>query len=183
MESKNKPIFREILSWLLWLGGAVLLALVIRTYIFTLVVVDGNSMETTLHNGEVMAVSILHYGVGTPKRGDVVVCNYPGSTEHYVKRVIGLPGEQIEVRDQVVYINGSPVNEPYLYEPPYENTPSQVIPQGYYFVMGDNRNHSSDSRMVGPIEESEIIGRTLAVLWPPQSMRGLPNDISITAKE
>lgn len=173
----------EIASWLLWLGGAVLVALLVRQYLFTFVVVDGSSMERTLSDGDVLAVSIVKYHIGKPERGDVVVCDYPGKEEHYVKRIIGLPGEEIEIMDGVVSINGMALSEPYIAEEPLLDLPKQIVPESSYFVMGDNRNHSNDSRSVGPIEEDLLMGKAFAVAWPLRSIRAMHNTVALAAEQ
>ncbi|MFA5375153.1 MAG: signal peptidase I [Dehalococcoidia bacterium] len=129
-------------------------------------VVEGSSMETNLHDGERLIVVKAAYWFGEPQRGDVIIFTHPldpGRT--LVKRVIGLPGEQIEIKNGVVYINGSSLDEPYI-----KGTTSSLsrteVPDGYYFVMGDNRQASSDSRSWGLLPEGNIIGRVWLLYWP-----------------
>jgi len=129
-------------------------------------VVEGSSMETNLHDGERLIVVKAAYWFGEPQRGDVIIFTHPldpGRT--LVKRVIGLPGEQIEIKNGVVYINGSSLDEPYI-----KGTTSSLsrteVPDGYYFVMGDNRQASSESRSWGLLPEGNIIGRVWLLYWP-----------------
>lgn len=136
--------------------------------------IDGSSMEPNLHNGEFVIVSKLNYRFGEPERGDVVVFDYPKNiTQEYIKRVVGLPGETISVEDGKVYVDGQLLQEPYIAQPPrYEG--SWEVPAGSLFVLGDNRNNSSDSHDWGVVPEDNLIGEALLVYWPPPSW-GLVN--------
>ncbi len=131
--------------------------------------IDGSSMEPNLHHGEFVIVSKVNYRIGEPERGDVVVFDFPRNiTKEYIKRVIGLPGEQILIKDGVVYVDGEAINEPYLMmEPRYEG--DWVVPEGSLFVLGDNRNNSSDSHNWGMVPMENVIGEALLVYWPPES--------------
>lgn len=129
-------------------------------------VVEGSSMEANLHDGQRLIVVKAAYWFGEPQRGDIVIFTHPLDSERtLVKRIIGLPGEQIEIRDSVVYINGSPLDEPYV-----RGTTSSFsitdVPDGCYFVMGDNRQASSDSRSWGLLPGENIIGRAWLLYWP-----------------
>jgi signal peptidase I len=129
-------------------------------------IVEGSSMEANLHDGERLIVVKAAYWFGEPQRGDVIIFTHPLDPERtLVKRVIGLPGEQIEIKNGVVYINGSSLDEPYI-----KGTTSPLskteVPEGYYFVMGDNRQASSDSRSWGLLPEGNIIGRVWLLYWP-----------------
>ena len=134
----------------------------------------------TLENGDRMIVNKFSYKIGEPKRFDIVVFHAPEQKD-YIKRVIGLPGDYIEYKDDQLYINGEPIDEPYLDEYKAKITegnltydfnlkdidPSlDVIPEGYVFVMGDNRQYSKDSRHIGIVPIDEIIGDTSIVFWP-----------------
>lgn len=146
---KKKNVKKEILSWILTLGAAVLIALVIRAILFEPIRVDGNSMNNTLADGEIMLVTKPEYIFGQPTRGDVVICKYPGRKEYFVKRLMGLPGDVIEVKNNVVYRNEEKLEEQYL--SPENNhrgftMPPFTLGDEEYFVMGDNRDHSHDSR-------------------------------------
>ena len=134
-------------------------------------IVEGSSMEANLHNGERLIVVKAAYWFGEPQRGDVVVFTHPldpGRT--LVKRVIGLPGEHIKIEDGVVYIDGSPVQEPYVNGQAGTYCSGAycelAIPEGDYFVMGDNRAASSDSRTWGMLPGEDIIGRVWLLYWP-----------------
>ena len=153
------------------------LALLLRLYVVNFVRVRGSSMYTTLHNGDFGLVLRLPYLLGRPRRGDVVICHYPGRRmrrckwlpQAFVKRVIGLPGETIEIIDGVVHIGGSPLEEPYL-DPACcrcaRSCPPRTLGEDEYYVMGDNRDHSNDSRYVGPIRRRAIRGRVACILLP-----------------
>ncbi|MCP8616020.1 signal peptidase I [Salirhabdus salicampi] len=145
-----------------------MLAFVIRSFLFATSVVEGASMYPTLENGERVIFNKAVYLVSEPDRGDIVIIQRP--TKNYVKRVIGLPNDTIEIRDHVLYINGEPDEQLYLGEEEIQATadygPVDVPPENY-FVMGDNRSISKDSRNgLGFIEESEIIGRSEIVIYP-----------------
>jgi signal peptidase I len=136
--------------------------------------IDGSSMEPNLHHGEFVIVSKINYRIGEPERGDVVVFDFPRNiTEEYIKRIIGLPGDQVKVENGKVYVNGLLLSEPYLkMEPRYEG--EWVVPEDSLFVLGDNRNNSSDSHNWGTVPLNNLIGEALLVYWPPSSW-GLVN--------
>ena len=140
-------------------------------------IVDGISMEATLQTGQLLLVSRLHYWIGEPERGDLVVfhlANYP--EREFIKRIIGLPGETVELRDGQVYINGRLWNEPYLSEA-CEPTrcPDSIwqVGEDKFFVMGDNRNHSQDSRSYGTIPQTAMIGKAVLRYYPFSEMQWL----------
>ena len=182
---KNKKEKNEVWEWTKALVIALLIAVVVRYFLFTPIVVDGESMMPTLKDGDKMIVNKIGYRFGEPKRFDIVVFHAPEGKD-YIKRVIGLPGEHIEYKDDQLYINGEPVDEPYLDEYKSQLTEGQltqdftlqdidpnmdVIPEGYVFVMGDNRRYSKDSRHIGVISEDDIIGKTSIVFWPLSEMK------------
>lgn len=137
--------------------------------------VRGSSMEPSLHNGQYLIVSKISYLFGEPRRGDVVVFVAPGNgKEDYIKRIIGLPGEEVEIRDGAVWINGYRLEEPYLKSPiPY--TGSWTLGPDEYFVLGDNRANSSDSHSWGPLPRKNIIGKAWLCYWPPQYWGLIPH--------
>ncbi len=129
--------------------------------------VDGFSMEPTLNNGEFIIINKLAYKFGSPSIGDVIVFHYPRDpTQEYIKRVIGLPGDQVKVSAGEVYVNGKKLTEPYIAQPP-RYYGEWVVPAGGLFVLGDNRNNSSDSHNWGDVPMGNIIGKALFVYWPP----------------
>jgi signal peptidase I len=125
--------------------------------------VDGSSMEPTLHSGEFMIVNRLAYRFGQPQTGDVVVFHYPGNPEQeYIKRVIGLPGEHVVIANGQVSVNDRVLDEPYIAAPPaYEE--DTIVPPGMLFVLGDNRNNSSDSHSWGPVALDQVVGKAVMV--------------------
>ena len=153
---------------------AVGIALAVRMFVFEITRVDGPSMQPTLYTDEQILVNKLAYAFGaTPGRMDIVICKYPGSDVHYVKRVIALGGETVSVANGRVYIDGKPMQNDHNTEPMVESMEPYTVPGGYVFVMGDNRNDSLDSRQEGPIALSEIIGRATAVVWPFDAIKWL----------
>ena len=156
-------------SMVLQIIASVALALMLFFGVQTIIesrVVEGSSMEVNLHDGQRLIVVKAAYWFGEPQRGDVVIFTHPLDAERtLVKRVIGLPCEQIEIKDSIVYINGSPLEEPYVKGTtnPFYMT---EVPEGCYFVMGDNRQASSDSRSWGFLPEENIIGRAWLLYWP-----------------
>jgi signal peptidase I len=164
-KAKNKN------EWLEW-GKAILIAILIviflRSFIFATSIVDGESMDPTLENGERVIFNKAIYFIGKPDRGDIVIIQRP--LKNYVKRVIGLPGETIEINGYDLYINGKRYDQTFLNEQAKMDTgnfgPIQ-IPEDSYFVMGDNRAISKDSRNgLGLINEEEIIGRSEFIIFP-----------------
>lgn len=177
-EEEKKPLLtpqakKEIREWAISLAAAVVIVLLIRTFLFTIIRVDGPSMSDTLLNGDKLFVTITDMKLSGPDRFDVVICKYPGRRDNYVKRVIGLPGETLEVKKGVLYINGEAVEEPFLSDVRTErfdkianNFGPVVIGEGEYFVMGDNRDNSNDSRNVGTITDQMIVGKVRQIIWP-----------------
>ena len=130
--------------------------------------VDGFSMNPTLQNGEYILVNKMAYKTGKPQRGDIVVFMFPMNLEEdLIKRVIGLPGESVIVKDGVVSINGTPLKEPYINAAPFYNGEWQV-PEGQLFVLGDNRNDSRDSHQWGLLPIENVIGKAVLIYWPPE---------------
>ncbi|MFH2040836.1 MAG: signal peptidase I [Chloroflexota bacterium] len=144
---------------------AVILFLVINA-VSARVRVDGFSMRPTLEDGEFILVNRLAYKFGTPKRGEIIVFRSPVvPDEDLIKRVIGLPGDVVEVTAGVVYVNGSPLVEPYIAALPVYSGKWEVV-DGYLFVLGDNRNDSSDSHSWGLVPMQNVVGRSILIYWP-----------------
>lgn len=156
-------VLREVLE-------TVLLAVVIWGVINLLTAryeVNGPSMEDNLFTGYRLIVSRLTYEFGEPERGDVIVFSSPQTGEKLVKRVIGLPGETVTIHEEEVLIDGQSLDEPYISSVtflPYEG--QWTLPEGYYFLMGDNRARSSDSRRWGLVPEKDIVGKVWLIYWP-----------------
>jgi signal peptidase I len=129
--------------------------------------VDGDSMEPTLISGEYVIVSKLSYRLGSPQRGDIIVFHPPPNPkEEYIKRVIGLPGDQVTIENGFVSVNGQRLNETYLRAKP-NYTGAWTVPEGQLFVLGDNRNNSSDSSKWGTVPMDYVVGKAVLVYWPP----------------
>lgn len=166
---------RVFLDWIVVIAVALFVAFVVRTFVVAHFVVEGESMYSTLDTGDRVFVNKLSYRLHDPNRGDVVVLHQiTGAAERdLIKRVIGLPGETVEMRNCTVLIDGRVLNEPYL--DPEVVTPTNcggdfafagAIPDDHVFVMGDNRGGSQDSRAIGPIAEDDLVGRAFVVFWP-----------------
>lgn len=179
-EKKPVDVKKEIMSWVLTIGVAVAAAFLIRTFLFEPIRVDGESMCDTLQNNEIMFVTKPEYLLGDPQFGDVVICKYPGRTENFVKRVMGVPGDVIEIRSNTVYRNGEPLEEPYLTPERNDNgfsMESFTLGEDEYFVMGDNRDNSHDSRNYydyhtpAALTRDMIIGHVRYVVFPFGNIR------------
>lgn len=166
----------EAWEWMKAIVIAVVLVILIRMFIFKPFIVDGPSMQPNFFTGERLIVSEWIYYFRAPERGEVIVF-HANAEKDYIKRVIGLPGERVSISDGIVYINGEPLDEPYIEEAIKEykdatganynyDFPETVVPNGEVFVMGDNRVDSTDSRIIGSIAYSEIIGRADIIFWP-----------------
>jgi signal peptidase I len=150
------------------------LTFLIITFVGQSMIVDGSSMEPNLHNGARLFINKFIYNFKSPERYDVIVFRPKHKPEvRFIKRVIGLPGETIIIRDGKTYIDGKPLEEDYIKEPMVENYGPFVIPKNHLFVMGDNRNSSLDSRYtyVGYINYKSIVGEAFWVYWPLKNMR------------
>lgn len=160
-------MLREVLETIV---PAVLIALLINLFVGQATRVDGQSMEPNLHTDERLVVEKLSYRFHGPQRFDVVVIRVPSQgDELLIKRVIGLPGETVEIRDGHVYVDGKQLVEPEVSQPTYPlpGHPARVtVPPLSVFVMGDNRTHSNDSRMFGPVPIEDIVGKAWVSYWP-----------------
>jgi len=165
-------------SWFRDLVFSVLIAVVLIVFIYQPVKVEGTSMMPTLTDQERIFINKFTYrfGLGSVSRGDTVVFWYPQDTsKSYIKRVIGVPGDRIRVEGGLVYVNGLALQESYV--PPenrdansWRDGEEQVVPDGKYFVLGDHRNQSSDSRMWGYVPRENIYGKAVFVYWPLEKM-------------
>jgi len=163
-------ILREVLESLVI---ALALAVIIRVFVFEPFYIPSGSMEPTLLTGDRIIVSKLSHRIGTPGRGDIIVFKYPRDPDRvFVKRVIGLPGETVALRESKLYINGRHIPEPYLPEGlRFPDFGPVRVPAGHLFMLGDNRNSSDDSRVWGFLDERLIIGKAVAIYWPPHRIR------------
>lgn len=189
-EKEKKTLKQEIMSWVWTLLAAVVIASLVRAFVAEPIRVDGDSMKNTLLDNEVVLVSKLDYLLGDMQRGDVVICRYPGRMESsltlgaalsfdthtlFVKRLVALPGDTVEIREGTLYINGEAVADPEHMGSTPRDYPLRLLGADEYFVMGDNRRTSHDSRAddVGPISKSAIMGKVKCVLLPFSSIRGV----------
>ncbi len=162
----SKQTKKEIFDWVISIAAAVLLSFLVRQYVFQPSQVKMSSMFPTLKENEIILVNKLTYILNQPLRGDIVVFQPPNAQEHYVKRIIGLPGEEIEIRDGAVYVDQNRIEEPYIsVETDGVYSPIQLS-DNEFFVMGDNRGNSMDSRAFGPIASQTIVGKAIMVYWP-----------------
>jgi signal peptidase I len=165
-------------------GGRIKAALrdILETALLTLVIflgvrfgvqtfrVEGFSMEPTLHSNQYLLVNKLSYMVGQPQRGDIVVFRFPQDpTRDFIKRIVALPGEEVEVRAGVVYVDGKALTEPYILSKPHYPYPKKRVPENEFFVLGDNRNNSHDSHVWDFLPKEYLIGKAWVSYWPTQA--------------
>jgi len=169
-----RTLLREIL-------GTIILAIVVFILLQTTVqsfIVDGYSMEDSFHDGQrlIIVKDAIAYAFYEPKWGDVAVFHPPGNRqEDYIKRIIGLPGDTIEVKEGAVYINGTELDEPYVKDPPAYTLDPIKVPENKYFVLGDNRNNSNDSHNGWMVPRQNILGRAWLSIWTPDEWGLAPN--------
>jgi signal peptidase I len=137
--------------------------------------IEGASMEPNLHDSEYVLIDKISYRLHAPERGDVIVFERQGNERDYIKRVIGLPGDTVQISGGQVLVNGRALDEPYLNTTMLNDMPARTIDPDHYFVLGDNRNNSSDSRAFGSIAAKDIIGRAWLVYWPPSEWTVVPH--------
>lgn len=163
---------------------AAFIVLPIRVFIAQPFIVSGASMEPTFDNGDYLIVDELSYRFRKPERGEVVIFKYPRNPEtFFIKRIIGLPGETVTIKDGNVSVRTSQQTEELTFEEPFvvfesNETQTRTLKEDEYFVMGDNRRSSSDSRIWGPLPEENIVGRALVRLFPIAHASLLPGSIS-----
>jgi len=164
----------EILQTLILAG---LLIVFFRSFVFQNYIVEGNSMLDTLLPNERLIVSRLSYIIGEPQRGDIIVFQYPRDPNRdFVKRIIGMPGETISIQNNHIFIDGQPLPpEPYVHYPEMASLPPTTLGDNEYFVMGDNRPGSSDSRSWGPLAKRFIIGKAWLVYFPLNRIHLIPH--------
>lgn len=173
-EARRSLFRREAVRFAAIAAAAVIALLLVRNFIFSFITVQGASMLDTLNEGQVVLVDKIFFALHTPKPGIIVICRYPGSEENYVKRVIALPGDVVQIEDGITYVNGVPRDEDYVHYRDHEDFGPYVVEEGCVFVMGDNRANSHDSRAEGAIPEDMIVGRVFAVLFPAKEAHFLP---------
>jgi len=167
LDEQPRPQTRRVLVEIL---QTIILALVLFfaiNFVSARIRVDGSSMQPTFHNGDYVIVNRLAYQWGELQRGDVVVFPYPLDPEDdYIKRVIGLPGDRVAVYGGDVYVNGQRIEEPYVKSRTKGDMAELIVPEGYVYVLGDNRNASSDSRRWGPLAIEAILGKAIFRYYP-----------------
>jgi signal peptidase I len=170
-QTRRSHLLREIIETVL-LTAAIFLVVNAATGRFR---IEGDSMEPNLHNGEYVLIDKISYLLHPPERGDVVVFTPPNENRDYIKRVIGLPGDTVQIAGGQVYVNGVVLDEPYLKGLVNNDMPAHIVEEGRFFVLGDNRNNSSDSRAFGSITPQSIVGRAWLVYWPPSDWSTVPH--------
>lgn len=184
MDTYMSSVRTESWEWLKAVLIALLLAFVIRYFLFAPIVVDGQSMMPTLQNSDRLIVNKIGYTINKPERFDIIVF-HATLEKDYIKRVIGLPGDSIAYENDELYINGELVEELYLdeyqkdaYSLPFTGdftledfTGVDVVPEGHLFVLGDNRQHSKDSRHIGFISYESVVGSASVIFWPFSEIR------------
>lgn len=180
-EEARRPgqrVIRAVVEWALVIGGALLIAFLVKTFLVQAFWIPSPSMRETLVENDRVLVNKLADTLDDLHRGDVIVFKRPedgnpepqhteGQIEDLIKRVVGLPGDELEARDGALFVNGQKLDEPYV----SDNTPTNdmdevTVPEGHVFVMGDNRTNSQDSRVFGPVPEDDIVGRAFLRVWP-----------------
>jgi signal peptidase I len=170
---------RSLVEWGAVIVGALIVALIIKTFLFQAFYIPSESMVPTLKVGDRVLVNKLSYEAHDVHRGDIVVferppTDHPDPIKDLIKRVIGLPGDELESRDGVVIVNGKRLQEPYLAAGVRtDGLEKVVVPKGMIFVMGDNRGDSLDSRIFGPISQNLIVGRAFVRVYPINHITGL----------
>ncbi len=170
-------VVKELLSWVLTIGAAILLALFLNKVVFINATIPSGSMENTIQEGDRLLGLRLAYWNSEPERGDIIIFKYPDNEEeNYIKRIIGLPGETVEIKDAKIYINGSktPLEENYLKDEWIEETGPYYyeVPKDSYLVLGDNRNNSKDARywINTYVTKEQIIGKAWFRYYPFDNM-------------
>jgi signal peptidase I len=170
-EGKGRTLLGATFSWMRDLTLSVFLAVVVILFIYQPVKVEGTSMMPALVDQERIFINkfVYRFGIGEVERGDTVVFWFPGDpSKSYIKRVIGLPGDNVEVDHGTVLVNGKTLREDYVPEEYRDRQSSarQVIPEDHFFVLGDHRSSSNDSRSWGPVHRRHIYGKAVFVYWP-----------------
>lgn len=159
-------IFHVLKEFLGTIIPAIVIAFLLTHYVGQKTIVLSQSMEPNLYADQQIIVDKVTYYFRIPERGEIVVIDVPESEIPYIKRVIGLPGETLEIKDNRVWIDGVALSEPYLAEVYQCNYGPALIPEGHIFVMGDNRNNSRDSRYIGPVALDQVLSRAWMRIWP-----------------
>ncbi len=166
--ARRRSLQSTIIETLLIVAAAFAIAMLVQTFMFRITGILQMSMFPTVDPGDRVIVNCLTYEFRDPRSGEIVVVRDPNDAKKdIIKRIIAVGGDTIELTDGVLYVNGEAVEEPYVVNKDVvKGQPKLKIPEGYIYVMGDNRPVSGDSRDVGPIAEDDIIGRVICVMWP-----------------
>ena len=176
ISEEKKSVGEEAKDWIVSIAAAIAVALLIRTFIVELYVVDGPSMRPTLQHEERLVVNKFIYYFRDPQKGEVVIFRYPRDpSRDFIKRVIATAGDTIEIKEGRVYVNDQLLREDYILEKTRTEYPKVTIPEGTIFVMGDNRNNSEDSRFpdVGFVPLNLVKGEAVLVFWPVDELKTL----------
>ena len=173
----KKPFWRELLEYVIMIASVVVITLLFTRFIAVRSVVDGNSMNPLLHDQDNLIVEKVSYYFHDPERFDIIVFKLKNENTHYIKRIIGLPGETVQVIDGYVYVNGEKLEDDIygneVMENAYRAKDPIVLGENEYFVLGDNRNHSNDSRSIGPVSRSQFLGKAWVRFWPLNAITSL----------
>jgi len=168
----QNSMLRSVVEWLIAITIAALFFFGMRNFVFRVAHVSGSSMAPTLTHGDMVILNRFTYLFQSPQRGDIVAFPFEGNpSEHYIKRIIALPGDVVDLRENAFYINNVPLNDEFSFAPILSRGDVQfpiTIPDDYYFVLGDNRNGSKDSRfvVVGNVRASDMVGKVFIQIWP-----------------
>lgn len=168
-KEKKRSTIRELISWVLVIVMSVGVALFLNGFIIVNARVTSGSMENTIMTGDRVLGLRFSYWFSEPQQGDIVIFKYPDNeTQNYIKRIIGLPGDRVEIVEGLVYVNGELLNEPYLWETPRGSFGPYEVPEGHYFMLGDNRNNSRDSRYWNNkfVSDEQILGKAYWIYYP-----------------
>lgn len=170
MESKKESVKS-------WIGSLIIIVVILAIFLtfFKSVSVSGSSMEDTLHDGDYLLTSKRSYNIGEPERGDIVI--FPHGAQLFIKRIIGLPGDKLDIQDGAVYLNGKQLTESYIKKGAKTYGDIHItIASGEVFVMGDNRENSTDSRIIGTVKISDITSKVLFRYWPLNKFGGVDSE-------
>jgi signal peptidase I len=168
--------FRWTVEVVVIVAAAFVLALLVQQFVVKPFAIPSPSMEPTLVEGDRVLVNRLVYHFRSPERGDVMVFHPPGrpGSDPFIKRIVAVGGDTIAVRDGLLWVNGVAQDEPFIKEHPIVGDfPETMVPVGFVWAMGDNRNNSGDSRVFGPVSVKEIMGEAFAIYWPLNHLSGL----------
>jgi signal peptidase I len=174
VDNQVRPVRNFVKELIITLVVAIVIFLLLRLVVGSYAVIS-DSMEPGLYEGERILVNKMAYHFGEPQRGEIVVFASPEDESPLIKRIIGLPGDIIEIKNNVVLVNRSRLIEPYLKESPNYNMSSLQVPAQHYFVLGDNRNNSHDSHSGWTVPQENIVGRAWIFTWPPGKWGTIPS--------